>query len=332
MRVVVDVVLKPEILDPQGQAIVGALARLGIDGVTRRAAGQALRARRGRQRRRRHARPDGRHAAGQPRHRELHHPPRLRRVLGAGSRWRGRALGSLSTCRRALVWSPFLAASTIATPRARCASPAPRPVPLWHADPALHGVDAVVLPGGFSYGDYLRCGAIARFAPVMDSVIEAAADGLPVLGICNGFQVLCEAHLLPGALIRNDRPQVRLPRPAAAGRERGHARGRRTYRPVRRSSSRSRTATGGYVADERTLDELEAEGRVVARYSAQSQRQLPRHRRHQQRRRQRRRPDAAPRARGRRAHRPGHRRSGLLPRLRRRGHRVRRGAGMTVAA
>src|SRR3982751_5747134 len=76
-------------------------------------------------------------------------------------------------------------------------------VRLWHADPQLHGVDAVVLPGGFSYGDYLRCGAIARFAPVMESIAKAAADGLPVLGICNGFQILCEAHLLPGALTRN---------------------------------------------------------------------------------------------------------------------------------
>ena len=77
-------------------------------------------------------------------------------------------------------------------------------VALWHADPSLHDVDAVILPGGFSYGDYLRCGAIARFSPVMDSIIAAANDGLPVLGICNGFQVLCESHLLPGALIRND--------------------------------------------------------------------------------------------------------------------------------
>ena len=68
----------------------------------------------------------------------------------------------------------------------------------------LHQVDAVVLPGGFSYGDYLRCGAIARFAPVMESIVGAANDGMPVLGICNGFQVLCEAHLLPGALVRND--------------------------------------------------------------------------------------------------------------------------------
>ena len=78
-------------------------------------------------------------------------------------------------------------------------------VSLWHADKSLHDVEAVILPGGFSYGDYLRCGAIARFSPVMESIVAAAQDGLPVLGICNGFQVLCEAHLLPGALIRNDR-------------------------------------------------------------------------------------------------------------------------------
>jgi phosphoribosylformylglycinamidine synthase I len=76
-------------------------------------------------------------------------------------------------------------------------------IPLWHADAELYGVDAVILPGGFSYGDYLRAGAIARFSAVMDSIIKAAGDGLPVLGICNGFQVLCEAHLLPGALTRN---------------------------------------------------------------------------------------------------------------------------------
>jgi phosphoribosylformylglycinamidine synthase len=76
-------------------------------------------------------------------------------------------------------------------------------VRLWHADRALHGVDAVVLPGGFSYGDYLRCGAIARFAAVMESIADAVKGGLPVLGVCNGFQILCEAHLLPGALTRN---------------------------------------------------------------------------------------------------------------------------------
>src|ERR1700758_4759632 len=75
-------------------------------------------------------------------------------------------------------------------------------VPLWHADRGLRGVDAVILPGGFSYGDYLRCGAIARFAPVMAELVPAARAGLAVLGICNGFQILCEAHLLPGALTR----------------------------------------------------------------------------------------------------------------------------------
>ena len=77
------------------------------------------------------------------------------------------------------------------------------PVSLWHKDADLHGVDAVVVPGGFSYGDYLRCGAIARFAPVMEEVVAAAERGMPVLGICNGFQILAEAHLLPGALLRN---------------------------------------------------------------------------------------------------------------------------------
>jgi phosphoribosylformylglycinamidine synthase subunit PurQ / glutaminase len=77
------------------------------------------------------------------------------------------------------------------------------PVALWHGDGDLHGVDAVVLPGGFSYGDYLRCGAIARFSPIMAALAGFARDGGPVLGICNGFQVLCEAGLLPGALLRN---------------------------------------------------------------------------------------------------------------------------------
>ena len=76
-------------------------------------------------------------------------------------------------------------------------------IALWHDDADLHGVDAVILPGGFSYGDYLRCGAISRFAPVMGSIIEKANAGMPVLGICNGFQILCESHLLPGALTQN---------------------------------------------------------------------------------------------------------------------------------
>ncbi|MCC2592087.1 phosphoribosylformylglycinamidine synthase subunit PurQ [Tessaracoccus sp. OS52] len=76
-------------------------------------------------------------------------------------------------------------------------------VPLWHGSDSVDGVDAIILPGGFSYGDYLRCGAIARFSPIMDTVIDAANKGMPVLGICNGFQLLCEAHLLDGAMIRN---------------------------------------------------------------------------------------------------------------------------------
>ena len=139
-----------------------------------------------------------------------------------------------------------------------------RAVPLWHADPDLHGVDAVVLPGGFSYGDYLRCGAIARFAPVMGTVVAQARDGLPVLGICNGFQVLCESHLLPGALIRNDvrrfvcRDQ-RLRIEAATTWTSAYEPGAEVVIPVKNGE-------GGYVADERTLDQLAAEGRVVARY------------------------------------------------------------------
>ncbi len=140
-------------------------------------------------------------------------------------------------------------------------------VPLWHADPDLHDVDAVILPGGFSYGDYLRCGAIARFSPVMDTVVAAARDGLPVLGICNGFQVLCESHLLPGALVRNDRQKfvcrdqrLRVENTATPWTAR--------YEPRQEIVIPIKNGEGGYVADPRTLDELEATGRVVARYLA----------------------------------------------------------------
>ena len=138
-------------------------------------------------------------------------------------------------------------------------------VPLWHADPSLHDVGAVVLPGGFSYGDYLRCGAIARFAPVMSSVIDAARGGLPVLGICNGFQVLCEAHLLPGALIRNDRQRF-VCRDQLLRVENDRTRWTSAYRAGQEIVVPIKNMEGGYVADDRTLDELEAEGRVVARY------------------------------------------------------------------
>jgi len=138
-------------------------------------------------------------------------------------------------------------------------------VALWHGDHDLRGVDAVVLPGGFSYGDYLRCGAIARFAPVMTEVVEAAQAGLPVLGICNGFQILCESHLLPGALIRNDRrkfvcrdQRLRIERTSTAWTS--------AYAPGQEVTIVLKNGEGGYVADEHTLDALEGDGRVVARY------------------------------------------------------------------
>jgi phosphoribosylformylglycinamidine synthase len=138
------------------------------------------------------------------------------------------------------------------------------PVRLWHGDADLRGADAVVLPGGFSYGDYLRCGAIARFAPVMEPIVAGARDGLPVLGICNGFQVLCESHLLPGALIRNDvrrfvcrDQQLRIE--ASTAWTADYPPGAEVVIPIKNGE-------GGYVADARTLDELEAHGRVVARY------------------------------------------------------------------
>jgi len=138
-------------------------------------------------------------------------------------------------------------------------------VELWHGDADLRGVDAVVLPGGFSYGDYLRCGAIARFAPVMVPLVDAARGGLPVLGICNGFQVLCESHLLPGALIRNDHRKF-VCRDQRLRIENGQTAWTAHYSTGQDIVIPLKNGEGGYVADERTLDELEGEGRVVARY------------------------------------------------------------------
>ncbi|MFF5985588.1 phosphoribosylformylglycinamidine synthase subunit PurQ [Prauserella flavalba] len=138
-------------------------------------------------------------------------------------------------------------------------------VSLWHADADLKGVDAVIVPGGFSYGDYLRCGAIARFAPVMTSVVEAAAKGMPVLGICNGFQILCEAGLLPGALVRNEKLHfvcrdqwLRVENNATAWSTR-YDQGAEVLIPLK-------SGEGGYMASQETLDRLEGEGRVVFRY------------------------------------------------------------------
>ncbi|AKG44305.1 phosphoribosylformylglycinamidine synthase i [Streptomyces xiamenensis] len=139
------------------------------------------------------------------------------------------------------------------------------PVALWHRDTSLHQVDAVILPGGFSYGDYLRCGAIARFSPVMETVIEQARAGLPVLGICNGFQVLCESHLLPGALTRNDHLHF-ICRDQRLRVENADTAWTADYTAGQEITIPLKNGEGGYVADERTLDELEAEGRVVFRY------------------------------------------------------------------
>jgi phosphoribosylformylglycinamidine synthase len=138
-------------------------------------------------------------------------------------------------------------------------------VALWHGDADLRGVDAVVLPGGFSYGDYLRCGAIARFAPVMESVVEAAAGGMPVLGICNGFQILCESHLLPGALIRNDHRKF-VCRDQRLRIENNRTAWTHEYAEGAEITIVLKNGEGGFVADEATLDRLEGEGRVVARY------------------------------------------------------------------
>lgn len=139
-------------------------------------------------------------------------------------------------------------------------------VNLWHADADLKGVDAVVVPGGFSYGDYLRCGAIARFAPVMGEVIAAAGRGMPVLGICNGFQVLCEAGLLPGALARNAGLHfvcrdvwLSVASNSTAWTSR-YEQGAELLVPLK-------SGEGRYVAAEEVLDELEGEGRVVFRYT-----------------------------------------------------------------
>ncbi len=196
-------------------------------------------------------------------------------------------------------------------------------VALWHGDHDLRGVDAVVLPGGFSYGDYLRCGAISRFSPVMAEVIEAARGGMPVLGICNGFQILCESHLLPGALIRNDHRKF-VCRDQRLRIENARTPWTSSYDEGAEITIVLKNGEGGFVADDDTLDRLEGEGRVVARYlEVQPQRLAARHRRHHQRARQRGRPDAAPRARRRGPHRRRHRRPRLLHRPGRAGLRMR---------
>ena len=142
-------------------------------------------------------------------------------------------------------------------------------VSLWHGDRDLRGVDAVILPGGFSYGDYLRCGAIARFAPVMSELVPAAQRGLPVLGICNGFQILCEAHLLPGALTRNaglrflTRDLLLRVENAATAWTGSYSAGEQIVVPLK-------SGEGSYAAAPEVLADLEARGRVVIRYDGEN--------------------------------------------------------------
>jgi phosphoribosylformylglycinamidine synthase subunit PurQ / glutaminase len=138
-------------------------------------------------------------------------------------------------------------------------------VPLWHGDRGLRGVDAVILPGGFSYGDYLRCGAIARFAPVMADLVPAARSGLPVLGICNGFQILCEAHLLPGALIRNAGLRF-VDRDVTLRIERTTTPWTGCYEGDQEITVVLKSGEGCYLADSATLAGMTGRGQVVARY------------------------------------------------------------------
>jgi phosphoribosylformylglycinamidine synthase I len=138
-------------------------------------------------------------------------------------------------------------------------------ISLWHNDADLKGVDAVILPGGFSYGDYLRCGAISRFAPVMEKIIDAAKGGMPLLGICNGFQVLCESHLLPGALTRNSELHF-LCTDQKISIENNKTAWTSSYSKNQEIVIPLKNGEGAFVCDDKTLEELEDQGRIVARY------------------------------------------------------------------
>jgi phosphoribosylformylglycinamidine synthase len=139
------------------------------------------------------------------------------------------------------------------------------PVPLWHGDHDLRGVDAVILPGGFSYGDYLRAGAIARFSPVMSELVTAAEAGLPVLGICNGFQILCEARLLPGVLTWNAAQRF-ICEPVRLRVEDARTRWTTAYQQGQELVIPLKSGEGQYVASEQVLAALEDRGQIVVRY------------------------------------------------------------------
>ncbi|MDT0156047.1 phosphoribosylformylglycinamidine synthase subunit PurQ [Microbacterium sp. ARD32] len=140
------------------------------------------------------------------------------------------------------------------------------PVALWHGSHDLEGVDALVLPGGFSYGDYLRSGAIAALSPIMAEVKDAAASGMPVLGICNGFQMLVEAHLLPGGLIRNDHQHF-VRRDQRLTVENASTAWTSAFTPGQEIVIPLKNGEGGYIAADDTLDRLESEGLVAFRYA-----------------------------------------------------------------
>ena len=139
------------------------------------------------------------------------------------------------------------------------------PVSLWHGDADLKGVDAVILPGGFSYGDYLRCGAISSFAPVMTEIIAGANKGMPVLGICNGFQVLCEAHLLPGALTRNHELHF-LCRDQTLKIENTTSAWTSNFTMAQEIVIPLKNGEGSFQCDDETLKSLEDSNRIIARY------------------------------------------------------------------
>ena len=247
-KVVVDVMPKPEILDPQGKAVLGALPRLGFSGVAEVRQGKRFEL----------------EVAGEVTDDVLEQVRQMAETLLSNPVIENFSVrvepGSVKV---GVVTFPGSLDDVDAQRAIRIGGN--EAVALWHGDHDLHGVDAVVLPGGFSYGDYLRCGAISRFSPVMAEVIAAAGRGMPVLGICNGFQILCESHLLPGALIRNDHRKF-VCKDQRLRIENNRTPWTSSYAENAEVTIVLKNGEGGFVADEETLDRLEGEGQVVARY------------------------------------------------------------------